>query len=103
MLFLINTRRPLNMSETKYINPWYKGDVPHLKYYSTEVVPTEYRGFKVFQRIKGSFDYVLDGICLAQRCGFDKELIDTFYDDKEDWRSERMYEIFNNHKQMKEV
>lgn len=77
-----------------YRNPWYEGDVETLKFYKTDVTPIEYRGFKIYQRSEGTYDYVKDGICLAQRCGFGKEVVDAFYDDKECFQAERMRETY---------
>lgn len=63
-----------------YRNPWHKtnGDCgPAL--YKTEAEPMKYRGFLIYERIKGVvWDVVKDGECVTQRAGLNgaKEAID---------------------------
>jgi hypothetical protein len=57
---------------TSYINPWHRPDrvAGGPEKYTTDVKPTEYRGFLIYERIKGKvWDVVKDGKCVTQRAG----------------------------------
>lgn len=59
------------MAAYTYRNPWHRPDKPHYgpEFYSTDAKPVEYRGFQIFQRVKGTWELVKDGVCLTQRAG----------------------------------
>lgn len=59
-----------------YRNPWYRpngGGDPEI--YRTDAKPVHLGKYQRFHRIKGSnksghcYDYVLNGVCVTQRCG----------------------------------
>jgi hypothetical protein len=53
--------------------------------FSTAAKPIHYRGFQIFERIKGrSFELVKDGVCLTQRAGRNgpRNLVDALYGNK---------------------
>lgn len=54
-----------------YKNPWHKEDsmMNHYgpRFYKTDSIPVEYKGYQIFERIKGSSDIVKDGFCVTQR------------------------------------
>lgn len=56
---------------TEYRNSFYhptQGHDPEI--YRTEVKPVEYRGYLIYQRIKGRcWDVVRDGVCIGQYAG----------------------------------
>ena len=55
------------------------------EFYETDVGPTEYKGFKIYQRFRGCFDVVLNELddprCITQRAGLNgaKRFIDAFW------------------------
>lgn len=61
----------------RYKNPWYNefsspGSGP--KYYSTNAKPRVYRGYLIYNRVKGKagrgcWDIVKNGVCVTQRAG----------------------------------
>lgn len=59
------------MSHYRYRNPWFTEGKPHYgpEFFTTDAKPIEYRGFQIFQRVKGTWDLVKDGVCLTQRAG----------------------------------
>lgn len=66
-----------------YRNPWFKpmGHDPEI--YKTDVKPVEYRGYQIYQRIKGvCWDVVKNGVARTQRCGLEggKGYIDAVLD-----------------------
>jgi hypothetical protein len=66
---------------TSYINPWYKPgqDMYGPKEFTTDVKPTEYKGYLIYERIQGQvWDVVKDGRCVSQRAGINgaKQKID---------------------------
>lgn len=83
------------MKTFTYKNPWHKESMlieygP--SFYSTDVKPLEYRGYQIFERIKGSSDIVKDGICVTQRACTPlkaKLAIDDIEDNPEDYLSIR--------------
>lgn len=57
---------------TTYSNPVHKPLKPEYgpAIYSTDAKPAEYRGYLIFQRIKGAvWDVVRDGVCVSQMAG----------------------------------
>lgn len=57
---------------TNYINPWHKPTKPEYgpAVFETEVKPAQYRGYLIYQRIKGHcWDVVKDGQCVHQMAG----------------------------------
>jgi hypothetical protein len=71
------------MGKATYSNPWHRdgarnGSGPAA--YETSAKPTEYRGFLVYERVKGHvWDVVRDGACVTQRAGLNgaREAIDA--------------------------
>jgi hypothetical protein len=57
------------MTTHRYRNPWHDGLQYGPEFYETAAKPTEYRGFLIFNRFKGSWELVKDGVCLTQRAG----------------------------------
>jgi len=67
----------------KYRNPWFKPMGHDPEFYSTDAKPLEYRGYLVYQRIKGvCWDFVKDGVCQRQMAGGGayKQVIDAMAD-----------------------
>lgn len=57
---------------TTYQNPWHKphNDMYGPAAYTTDVRPTEYRGYLIYQRVTGRvWDVVKGGVCLHQMAG----------------------------------
>ena len=55
-----------------YTNPWHKPGRPEYgpAVYQTDAKPIKYRGFLIYQRIKGqAWDVVKDGGCVTCRAG----------------------------------
>lgn len=54
----------------KYRNPWHRenSDSYGPKMYETNVKPTVYGPYQIFQRVKGCFDLVINGCCIRQVC-----------------------------------
>jgi hypothetical protein len=81
------------MTTAKYKNPWYDPTHGHdPAVYITDVKPVEYRGYKIYQRMKGvCWDVVKDGVCIGQRCGKSGaiSLIDLIHDKPKDFWAER--------------
>lgn len=78
----------IDMTQAQYKNPWYIVGGLDPKVYQTEVKPIQYRGFFIYQRIKGiCFDVVKDGVCVAQHAGINgaKARIDTILDNPTDF------------------
>lgn len=73
--------------KNKYRNPWAKDlNTPKPEFYENDAPCIfEHRGVKVFQLHTHSFDYVLDGVCITQRCGArnPRRLIDSILDGKQ--------------------
>lgn len=63
-----------------YVNPWYYENPGMQPTFHTDKTPIEYRGVLGYQRIPGAWDYVLDGICITQRCGWSTQWIDDVLD-----------------------
>ena len=62
------------MTETAtYKNPWYKGPKnPEFgpEYFKTDGTPVEYRGYKIYNRVRGHiWDVVKNDVCLDQLSG----------------------------------
>lgn len=57
--------------KTKYKNPFYSPKIMDSKpVIETDVKPIEYKGYLIYERIKGGvFDVVKDGICLTMMAG----------------------------------
>ena len=73
-----------------YANAFYQprtnGSDPAV--YATDVAPIEYRGFRIYQRLrKVCFDVVTDGVCVGQYAGLSgaKGLIDLIHDEPNDF------------------
>lgn len=52
------------------------------EFYDTDAEPTDYKGFQIYERIKGvCFDCVIDGECVANRAGLSgaHKYIDNFW------------------------
>jgi hypothetical protein len=65
---------------TTYLNSWYKPNHGDPLHFTTEAKPVECEGFLVYERIKGQcWDYVKDGVCVAQYAGFNGKLPENFY------------------------
>lgn len=67
---------------TTYRNPWYKPNSKEYgpEFYTTNAKPVEYRGYLIYQRIKGTvWDCVKDNVCQTQAAGINgaKRLIDN--------------------------
>ena len=65
-----------------YSNPWHRPGQPQQgpREYSTDAKPIEYRGYQIFERIRGQcWDVVKDGTCVTQRAGLSgaKRFIDA--------------------------
>lgn len=61
------------MTQHTYDNPWHRPGKSETgpAIYITDATPAEYRGYLIFQRIRGAvWDVVKDGTCVAQRAGF---------------------------------
>lgn len=54
-----------------YRNPWHTGKEEYgPAFYTTDATPTEYRGYLIYQRVRGSvWDVVKDGVCVTQMAG----------------------------------
>lgn len=68
---------------TTYLNPWDVGP----EFYTTDVRPTEYRGYLIYHRLPKCWDVVRNGVCVDQRAGFKgaKAAIDRRVDPSEEW------------------
>lgn len=66
---------------TTYRNPWHKPGRPEFgpEFYSTDAVPTEFRGYLIYHRLPKVWDVVVDGKCVTQCAGFNgaKRAIDA--------------------------
>lgn len=73
---------------TQYINPWFKSYMKTEygpRYYTTDVKPTKYRGYLIYERIKGSvWDVAKDGECITQMAGLNgaKRAIDNLLENQ---------------------
>lgn len=72
---------------SKYKNLCFKPSKPEYgpEFYETDVKPTDYRGYLVYERIKGSvWDVVKDDVCITQMAGMSgaKAAIDAVEDEK---------------------
>jgi hypothetical protein len=65
----------------RYLNPFHReGSHDSKAYFESDTKPAEYRGYHIFQRVKGSvFDVVKDGVLFSMRAGRNgaKKYIDT--------------------------
>ena len=59
-----------------YRNPWYKPSGHDPEFYRTSAKPVEYRGMMVYRRLPNCHDIVYQGVCVSQRVGWSKALID---------------------------
>lgn len=62
-----------------YQNPWHNQDDRYSRpLFECEKRPTEYKGYKIYHRIKDCFDIVKDGVCISQMAGLNgaKKAID---------------------------
>lgn len=50
-----------------YTNPWAKQNEPPT--FSTNAKPVQVGKYTRYQRIPGSYDFVFEGVCFAQRAG----------------------------------
>lgn len=80
------------MNAASYLNPWAEALRDGERVFKTDVKPTEYRGFLIYQRIPKSFEVVKDGVCLTQRAGLSgaKRAIDNLLDNPDDYWAQRM-------------
>src|SRR5690606_18799365 len=85
-------------------NPWHKPGLLHYgpEFYVTDVKPAEYRGFQIFNRFRGSWMLVKDGVCLTDRAGGGalRSLADALLGDKTDhdeWLVARARDIAERH------
>lgn len=66
----------------RYRNPWFRPRGDHgPEFYETDAKPVEYRGYLIYQRVKGAvWDVVRDGVCVTRRAGITgaKRAIDQF-------------------------
>lgn len=73
------------MATSEYLNPWYspRGNDPRV--YRTEATPVQVGKYTRFYRVQSSnpsarcYDYVLNGVCVTQRCGqVDEAFLDAY-------------------------
>lgn len=78
---------------THYKNPWHTplDSTYGPKFYTTDALPKEYRGFLIYQRLPRVFDVVKDNICVAQLAGARgaRERIDLILDEPTNWWAQR--------------
>jgi hypothetical protein len=72
--------------KTEYKNRWYnpKNDDYGKQTFKTDVKPTKYKGYLIYQRVSGHvWDIVKDNICISQRAGINgaKSFIDSIKPD----------------------
>ena len=73
----------MNTTQSSYRNPWFtpSGIAPQV--YTTTAKAIEYRGYVIYERIKGCvWDVVRDGVCRTQRAGLSgaKGYVDAMLD-----------------------
>ena len=81
----------------KYINS-FKTTSNYTEYFYTEKDLLPYREYLVAENLRGSFDIVKDGFCIAQRVTIKgaKQFIDMIHSEKHDYLVKRSQEILNS-------
>lgn len=69
------TERERAMSQNEYQNP-FRPKEPNAVFRNDAKCVREYKGYRVYKIADRAYDIVKDGVCITQRCGHSKELID---------------------------
>ena len=65
--------------KNEYKNPWHGDGTTRYGpaiYRNNAPLVLEYKGYKVYKLFDKAFDIVFDGVCITQRQGYSKSLID---------------------------
>jgi hypothetical protein len=72
------------MKPYRYKNPWHTPSGNYgPEFYEANSKPHHYRGYDIYRQGEKHYDIVKDGMCITQRCGWSKELIDRIINGEE--------------------